>query len=353
VTVTLLAAVPVASVLAVRQAVLGGDRPVGTVDGAQYATWIETRAAGVFDPATPQLRGLHVRYRVDAHVLLPLGFTSLEIWSRPDVGVAIASYRDCAAGAGDVLRAYELFSASKPERARGLDRLGFFREAIRLTPVGPSWTAYFGAMTWWPEQTYNDAKKALDGPRPNTYEAIDGFAGPLETTSSVFRVSTEQRMTNPGELWAALRPQLETRPPRYRQQQAGSQAKPLPALAFLGALQASLRSAAVHRDRPLRAGATQIAFTHNGTTRRLELVSASRDPSRGRPLVGRGLVHDAADVFQLRFRILNPDSDPGEFRLWAELPARVRDDPQTPPVAPVAWELEVRSYLRLYFERTN
>jgi hypothetical protein len=318
-----------------------------------YSTWIESRASRAFDPATPQLRGLHVGYRVDAHVLLPLGFTSVELWQKPGVGTVTASYRDCASDAGDIVRAFELFSSSDPERAHGFDRRGFFREALQVTPSGVAWTAYFGVMTSWPEKTLSEARKSADGPQPHTYDAIDGLSTPLETRSSVFQVATEGRLTDSGAFWAAIRPQLDTHSPRSVLAQDGSPVKPLPSLAFLGALQVSLRSAAAHRGHPLASSATRVAFTHNGLVRQLELSSMAPAPRRGQAAVAAGLAHNAADVFELRYRIVNPGFEAGEFRLWAELPAGTRDTALTPPLPPLGWEMQLRSYLKLVFERTS
>jgi hypothetical protein len=344
-------AVPAAAAALAGVAALASTPPAA--DALPYVTWIENRASRAFDPATPQLRGLQAGYRVDAHVLLPLGFTSLELWSRTDVGMAVASYRDFAADAGDVLRAYELFSESRPERARGFDRRGFFREAVRLTPGGAAWTAYFGAMTSWPEKTLAEARRSADGPQPHTYEAIDGLSAPLETRSSVFLVATDRKLSGPNDLWAAVRPQLDAGPPRHSESIVGTAARPLPTLAFLGALQISLRSAAVHRAAPLAPRATRVAFTHNGQVRQLELASIDPDPVRGRLYPRPEIVRNPADVFQLRYRIINPGAEDGEFRIWIELPADVRDDPHAAPLAPLAWEMQLRSYLKLVFERTS
>lgn len=345
---------------AISLAAAGGVAAVGTVGPAShgasdgpYSTWIESRAARAFDGTTPELRGLSVSYRVDAHVSLPLGFTSIELWQKPGVGMAVASYHDYRENSGQVVRAFELFSISDPERAQGFDRCGFFREALALSQSGVEWTAYFGAMTSWPEKTIGDARKAVNGPQPHTYEAIDGLSAPLETRSTVFQVSTDTRSTDPGALWAAVRPQLERKDPRSVKAQTGTPGRPLPSLAFLGALQASLRSAAAHRAKPLAPAATRIPFTHNGVVRQLELASISADTKRGRKAVDAGLAHDAADVFQLRYRILNPGGDTGDFVLWAELPAGTADDVLAPPLPPLAWEMQLRSYLKLNFERTR
>ncbi|HEY3382687.1 MAG TPA: hypothetical protein VGK32_13010 [Vicinamibacterales bacterium] len=348
---------PVAIVLAHLVAIAAGLSAAGhhpATDGAKApSTWIESRASGVFDPATPHVRGLRVGYRVDAHILLPLGFTSLDLLSRTDVGMAVASYRDCGGEGGDLVRAFEFFSTSRPERARGIDRRGFFREAVRLTPAGTAWTAYFGAMTTWPEKTLAEARRSAEQPPSHVYEAIDGFSSALEMKAAVFQVSTDRPLANPGEFWEAVLRQLESTSPRYVEGKTGSLQKPLPSLAFLGAVQASLRSAAIHRDRPLPAPATRLTFSHNGSVRYLELASCSRKPGRARGAAISSLVRNVSDVFELRFRIINPGADDGEFLLWAELPGNVRDDPQTPPIVPLGWEMELRSYLKLVFERTS
>lgn len=339
---------------AVGVAAFGAVGPSGrAASDAPYSTWIESRAGRAFDATMPELRGQSVTYRVDAHVFLPLGFTSLELWQKPGVGMAVASYHDYRETSGQVIRAFELFSISDPERAQGFDRCGFFREALALSPSGVEWTAYFGAMTSWPEKTLSDARNSANGPQPHTYEAIDGLSAPLETRSSVFQVSTDARLTDPAALWAAVRPQLERKDPKSVKSQVGTPGQPLPSLAFLGALEASLRSAAAHRAKPLPPAATRIAFTHNGVVRQLELSSLSSDSKRGRKAVAAGLARDAADVFQLRYRILNPGGDTGDFVLWAELPAGVADDVLTPPLPPLAWEMQLRSYLRLNFERVR
>jgi hypothetical protein len=321
-------------------------------DDGTYSTWIESKAARAFDQATPQIGGVAVSYRIDAHVLLPLGFASLPLWERQDVGSAVASYRDSQDPSGRTVRAYEVFAISNPARAQGFDRCGFFREALMLSETGAEWTAYFGAMTTWAEKTLSEAQRAANAPQPHTYEAIDGISSPLEARAAVYQVSTDNRMTSSLSLWSAVRPQLERREPRSVKAQAGTAAKPLPSLAFIGAVEASLRSAAVHRAKPLPRAATSVPFTYNGVPRRIELQSMSPDPRRGQKAVAAGFARNAADVFELRFRIYNA-TDSGEFVLWAELPPGTADDAMAPPMLPTGWEMSLRSYLRLAFERTR
>jgi hypothetical protein len=333
---------PLAAVVAL--AAGGADVP--------YTTWIDSRGAGLFDPATPQLRGLDVSYRVDARIMLPLGFTTVELWSRRDVGTADASYRDRQTATGDIVRGYELFSASRPDRARGLDRMGFFREVVRLTPQGPTWTAYFGAMTSSPEQTYSQAVNADDSHPDRVYDATDGLASGTETSASVFKIATTHHVDSANDLYAAVRPQLGALTPR-RSSLVGSPAKPLPPSAFLGAIEASLQAAAVVRDSSRSRPVARMPFIHNGRVRQLELLSVSPDPDRGQQFASTHFAHAADSVYLLEYRIVNPGSEDASFRLWAELPAGARGDPQAPPIAPLAWETQVRSFLRLYYERVR
>lgn len=79
----------------------------------------------------------------------------------------------------------------------------------------------------------------------------------------------------------------------------------------------------------------RVAFTHDGSVRQLELLSISADQVRGRKAVSDGFARRAADV----------------FRLWAELPAGMPDGALSPPLPPLGWEMELRAYLTLVFER--
>jgi hypothetical protein len=332
--------------------VAAGTFGSGDDHASHRPTWIESRAACAFSGTASELRGASAAYRVDAHVFLPLGFTSIELWHRAGVGKADVSYHDYRDEEGRTIRAFELFAVSDPARAQGFDRRGFFREALRLSPPDVEWTAYFGAMTSWPEKTLEEARRSAGGPQPHTYEAIDGLSSPLETRSSVYQVSTEARMTDAASLWAAIRPQLDQKPPQYVKSQTATPSQPLPAVAFLGALQSSLRSAAAHRLQPLPPAATRVAFTYNGVTRQIELESMSPDLKRGRKAVAGGLARNAADLVQMRYRIISPGGS-AEFVLWAELPAGLPDNVMAPPIIPLGWEMQLRSYLRLSFERTR
>ena len=342
-----------------RTALLGATVIVGTAAAGPWnasargqaasprVTLLDQRAPGLFDSTTQPLRGLEVRYRLDARVLLPLGFGAVPLWSRPDVGWVDASYRDRATDDGAVVRGYELFASSRPERARGLNRLGFFREALRLTGDGVEWTAYFGTMSASGEKSYSEATKAVEPGQPHVYDVTDGLAAPLLAQASIFNVPTEARAATASELYAILRPHLGQ--PRRTPSATGSPARPLPALAFLGALQASLARAA-DSAAPLKAKGLRVGFVHNGIVKQLEISGIRRDPRRAGAVAGSGFVRNANDVYSLDYRITSSEGTDGTFKIWGELPSS-RPDLPGGPIAPLAWEFQPRSFLRIYAER--
>jgi hypothetical protein len=325
-----------------------GDRAEG------FTTWIERRAPGAFIPGSHEtLGGLSVAYHMDAEVLLPLWVTSLTLYSRANVGLATAFYRDIRLSDGEKIRTFEFFTTSVPERARGVDRMGFFREALGLTDRGFDWTAYFGTMTTSPEKTFEQAEKASgSGPRV-AYEVTDGFSTASETTAGVFDVVVDRRSTNADELYETVRPKLADGQPRYTRLQQGSGARPLPPLAFLGALQVSLRAAAASRLGPKATPVPRVAFVHNGTVRYLAVEGMASDAGRGRTAASQGFAKDPAAVYRLDFRIINPGSDDGQFKLWAELHREAGSGADVVPIPPIAFELTPRAFLRLRFERSK
>jgi hypothetical protein len=339
-------------------AMIAADGPIRVPAAATardgFTTWIERRAPGAFDPAPrAALRGLRVAYRMDAEILVPLVVTSIQLLSRAGVGAATASYRDFRSASGETIRAYEFFTTSLPERARGIDRMGFFREALGVTAQAVDWTAYFGTMTASPERTLAQAERATGGQRVIAYEVTDGYSCPTELKAGVFDIEVDRRGTNAEELYETVRPKLGGQTPRYTRSLEGGIGRTLPPVAFLGALQVSLRGAAVSRETPQAARAPRVAFVHNGTVRYLVVDSLAPDLSRGRAAAAQGFAANAALVYRLDFRIVNPGDADGVFRLWAELPARADRAADALPIAPIAFELTPRSFLRLHFDRSK
>ena len=88
-----------------------------------------------------------VAFRVDALVRLPLLIAKIPIASRENVGVTTFSARYFTTDRGTGVRAYEFYAASFPDRARGLNRLGFLREAVVVARTGIIETAQFGVIS--------------------------------------------------------------------------------------------------------------------------------------------------------------------------------------------------------------
>jgi hypothetical protein len=318
-------------------------------DPAGFSTSIESRAAAAIESDARAVGGYEARYRLDAQVLLPLWVTSVPLISRRDVGYAISAYHDYQSDDVGILRSYELFVASRPEQARGLDRTGIIREAVSLGSNGVNWTAYFGTMNVSPEGTLADARKALEAKSSLVFDVIDGSATPGEARSTVFTVALDRRRSDAAGLYAALREALDERSPSYTNSVTAGGTRPLPAIAFLGALQASLarlaRDGGVVPSGPER----RLPFVHNGSVRYLEFLDAVSVAPRKQASWAAKFVRRPERVFRIEYRIINPGDRDGAFTLWAELPEA--PSAEMLPVPPLAWELRPRSFLKLRFER--
>ena len=109
--------------------------------------WFETRAPGAFgDSRVAASEEWAVAFRVDATIRLPLLIAKIPIASRENVGVTTFSARHFTTDRRTGVRAYEFYAASFPDRARGLNRLGFLREAVVVARTRIIETAQFGVI---------------------------------------------------------------------------------------------------------------------------------------------------------------------------------------------------------------
>jgi hypothetical protein len=122
-------------------------------------------------------------YRVDATILL-LG---IPVFSRSGVGGGYAAIEEF-----DSVRSLQFAAGSDPARARGLNRLGFIHE---LRGVGGS--RYFGFMTSSGEESFAEARRALEGPgSPEAqYTAISGEISGGTARSRVCRFAFPAHMS--------------------------------------------------------------------------------------------------------------------------------------------------------------
>ena len=125
--------------------------------------WFETRAPGAFgDSRVAASEEWAVAFRVDATIRLPLLIAKIPIASRENVGVTTFSARHFTTDRRTGVRAYEFYAASFPDRARGLNRLGFLREAVVVARTGIIETAQFGVISSEREDSMAKVEQVLD-----------------------------------------------------------------------------------------------------------------------------------------------------------------------------------------------
>ncbi|MBZ5578488.1 MAG: hypothetical protein LAP40_18145 [Acidobacteriia bacterium] len=292
--------------------------------GAIRAVAADTNSPGLLiwaaEPAADT--GQQRRYRADAQVLL----LSVPLVRWPNVGGGSAEWREAPS-----LRFLEFMGFSNPKRAAGLNRLGFLREMSRTAPDGASESLYFGLMTASPEETADDARKALHPTAADAaYTAIDGHMkeGAVETVAAHFSAPARWSVENRSDLIERARMALSTASPRpFEGDARGPALRP-----FLETLAEALRQPAP----------TAARFAYAGRPYRLWLQK-SADAKAADRFRQRGLIAAGAKVVavtgKVRREAAGKESD---FRLWVEDGA--------PRPLPLRIEYRARSYLRLIFE---
>ena len=266
------------------------------------------------------------RYRADAQILV----LSLPILRRSGVGGGSVVWREWRNPAG-LNRMLEFTGYSSPERAAGLNRLGLIRETSRAEDNAVRESSYFGVMTASPEESAEEAHKALHSAATEaTYSAIHGHiaGGQVETATVLFRgparLSPERRI----ELYARAEQALSTAPnkaPEFRANGA------IPAL-FLHAL----------ADALCTPGRGQTQYVYNGRLYRLWLRHAA-DPPVAAYFRERGLIRAGAGVVRVAGKVRREaGGKETEFRLWIEEGA-------AQPV-PLRIDFQPKPYLRLVFD---
>jgi hypothetical protein len=271
-----------------------------------------------------------VTYRADAVILL----FGISIFSKSGVGSGFAFVEDHGAPG---TRRYGFAGGSWPDRAHGLNRLGYIHEDIVEVNGAYDSARYFGFMTTaHDEEKMDEAREALkNGTGENLFTAIHGESR---------RGAYSARMTHfesPGaggwRIWrtiaaaaersfagACVSDRVETGTP------------PDPATSLPTMLYSILR----FREGGFRPGRT--LFIYAGVPRELVTTVAS-DPRAGERLRQRGLARQASSVVHMTGVTRNVKTGAKtRFHVWWDR------DTATP--LPLRVELEPRSFLRLAFE---
>lgn len=313
---------------------------------------IEVKAPSAFGEGARQPSRQHrVRYRVDATVLFPL--FSIPLAHRDDVGFASTVIQDFPDGSGDLIRTYELFSASFPDRARGLNRMGFIREAVAMGPDGVRWTAHFGALSSNPEESRREV--TLEGDETlQSYTVMNGFTDWTHASNTDVRLQLEGTWRSPTVFYDTVIPVWRvTVPDTETQSRPQAEVPYMEPLGFLGIVVKSLRVAAMDVEGASSPRKFRYAFAHKGELTYLVLSGHGVDGGRHQRYVADGLVEPDATVHRLDYRILDREGGLVQrFRLWTELPPGQASEGSV-PIFPLAFEFKAKSFLRLHAVRVT
>ena len=272
------------------------------------------------------------QYRADAVIL----FLGMPIFRRPSVGGGYAVVDESAAQG--VKRITLQFAAgSQPERAHGLNRIGFMKEVVVERETAPAEGAYFGFMASSPEESFDQAKRSLGPPEKNTmpYTAIDGanLAGKTRSALSYFHLPANYGWSQLRTLIDTARTSCHVGKPAWRETSwPTTQVGPMP-LTFLYALNRAIR-------RPEATSEATYVYSEKKYTLQIQKVA---DEKQGQAFLQRGLAKQAAHVIKVKGKITN-HANGGQtvFQLWMEETGQLS--------LPLRLEFQPRSFLRLAFE---
>jgi hypothetical protein len=286
------------------------------------------------DPAEAG-RNWQIHYNVSATVLL----LSVPIVSRSGVGSGWVRLHDNPVSKNCLL---EFAAGSWPERARGLNRLGYIQEAVSETPSGaPSRCAYFAFMTTSREKTLGQAQKALEnasGAVP--YSAAVGIGRDGQFSSRLTTVDLPAKMN-----WTAIDPVVQAVRKDMASPNGGERRRLAMAtgeeapFTFLYSVRKAIAEPARTSDRVL---------VYQGKQYRLKTTKVA-DPAAGTKFSRRdagGAVANPERVMRVDATLaLVPGGSPSPFTLWYEAGEE--------SALPFRFEYQARSFLRLVFERKD
>jgi hypothetical protein len=267
------------------------------------------------------------RYRADAQVML-LGLPLLHCTG---VGGGHAVWRESQAPEGGLLRFLEFTGFSLPQRAAGLNRMGFIRELSRFADKSPAESIYFGLMTSSPEESAEEARRALVAHTTEVaYSAIEGriAADAVETAGAHFMAPARWSVENRGELVDRARNALAGASRAAAEAGAHGIGSP----SFLQSLAEVLRDSRLEETR----------YTYSSHIYHM-WVNRAPDPKATAYFRGHGLIGENRNVIRIAGKIRREaGGKETDFRLWFE--------PGTEMPLPLRIEYQAKSYLRLVFE---
>jgi hypothetical protein len=270
-------------------------------------------------------------YRATAYVTL----LSVTIFSRSAVGGGFASLDETGTNA-DRQVGLRFLSGSTPERAHGLNRLGFIEERVEEKNGIPAAIGYFGFITANREGSFKEARAALDASPKATvpYTAAEGVSRGATIRYAVrdIPMPARYRWTDSAELLRQVVAKFSNSSPAGAEttiQSPDSQTTET----FLYTLTRAIASSANQSD---------ARFIHNGRMYRLRTEKAA-DERTGEELQRAGLLESPGNAVRLKGTMRRDNrGEETEFRLWFD---RGSSNP-----LPLRFEFRPKSYLRLVFD---
>ena len=246
-------------------------------------------------------------------------FLGMTLYRRPGVGGGEASLKETCDGDAR-LHTYFFAGGSDPQRAHGMNRLGWIRETVVASGGAPSAADYFGVMTFSPEESFERARKAWDDPGSgrSAFSAVSGrnVAGRSRSAVTHFEYGSGAIWSDRGLIDHA---QSIFRGPVDWRETAWPNSPTQPPPTFLFALATLLKQRQRH---------TAGRYVYNEQEYTLELDTLPPGKDRLVPIHGK-----------IRNLCTGKES---LFRLWLEAGST--------SIVPVRIEYQPRSYLRLTFE---
>jgi len=282
-------------------------------------------AAEVSRPETVVQRS----YRADANIMI----FGLTIFSRSDVGGGFARITETDVGGHGEVRLL-FVSGSRPDRARGLNRMGYIEESVSEGSGGVARAEYLGFMTSSGEESLADARKAL-------HEAA---AGDVQFVASRGKIDgaaahhiVHHLLLPAAARWTDAQHLLDRVADDLDHPGNDAKAADLPRGeepgTFLYTVLSMVRS-------PARAA--DGSFLHNGKLFHLHATKRG-DEKTGQKFVEDHLLASARDAVELSGLIRNAKTGTETtFRVWY--------DRTSPNALPLRFEFQPKSYLRLVFE---
>jgi hypothetical protein len=260
---------------------------------------------------------------------------SFPLISRSGVGGGYTVIEEGASDRGNAI-SIQFGAGSWPEKARGLNRLGFIQEAIVEQQAGKAAEcAYLAFMTSSTENNLDQAKKALEtSANIALYNAAQGYSGRGRVTSRVDRMHVPSRFTwwDAPSLIARARSEMAGRTEAQNQLSLPAGEREMPGM-FLY----TLRGALLNTEKRTRG---ELFF--NSKLFLLE-TEKEEDSSAGKVFVEKKLATSATSVIRLAAVLTERRTrEKTRFRLWYE-----KGGENTPPLR---FDYQAKSFLRLTFQ---